>query len=138
MRRTEHCKGLAHVGLTNKATLLWLQPSRHETEARATSSSGWTGSFLAFLLLRQTLVAVGSVSCFWLINRSIKPLRVLLFKRRLLTVFGTAETVLLPDFKTNTRQRVSDSQLDLKPVRDDGKTAAQLLLLGSTMRQSGD
>ena len=71
-------------------------------------------------------------------NRSIKPLRVLLLKPRLLTVFVTAETLLLPGFKSNTRQRVLDFQLDRKPTWDDTQTAARHLLLGSTTRQLGD
>ena len=68
-------------------------------------------------------------------NRSIKPLRVLLLKPRLLTVFVTAEfvtaeTLLLPDFKSNTRQRVLDFQLDRKPTRDDTQTAARHVAVG--------
>ena len=54
-------------------------------------------------------------------NRSIKPLRVLQLKPRLLAEFVTVETLLMPEFKSNTRQRVLDFQLDRKPTRDDGK-----------------
>ena len=74
----------------------------------------------------------------FLVNESVDKATGLQLKLCLLTVFVTTETVLLPDFKSNTRQWVPGFQLDLKPTQDGGKTAAQLLLSGSTTSQLGD
>ena len=74
----------------------------------------------------------------FLVNESVDKATGLQLKLCLLTVFVTAETVLLSDFKSNTRQWVPRFQLDLKSTRDDSKTAGQLLLSGSTTSQLGD
>ncbi len=74
----------------------------------------------------------------FLVNESVDKATGLQLKLCLLTVFVTAETVLLPDFRSNTRPWAPGFQLDLKPTRDDSKTAAQLLLSGSTTSQLGD